>query len=39
MFDEDQSNTAEPCSNAAASPKETALPAADAPKPDFSLRH
>ncbi|CAH2066957.1 unnamed protein product [Thlaspi arvense] len=34
--DMNQSNTVEPCSNAAASPKETALPAA-AQKPDFSL--
>ncbi|KAG2322467.1 hypothetical protein Bca4012_056789 [Brassica carinata] len=32
-----QSNTAEPCSSAAASPKETAAPPADAQKPDFSL--
>nr|VDD63131.1 unnamed protein product [Brassica oleracea] len=33
----DQSNTVEPCSNAAASPKETAAPPADAQRPDFSL--
>ncbi|KAF8083547.1 hypothetical protein N665_0766s0007 [Sinapis alba] len=33
----DQSNTVEPCSNAAASPKETEVHAADAQNPDFSL--